>query len=51
MLYIVNAYFQESDQLTIKEGDILSVMEEDEDGWSRGVLDGKEGMYYTCGLY
>jgi hypothetical protein len=35
---------QDADQLTLAEGDVLDVLTEEDDGWSRGILNGTEGM-------
>ena len=38
---------QESDQLSFKEGDTIGIIEDLQDGWSRGDIGGYEGVYPT----
>lgn len=33
------------DELNLKVGDIISVVGEEEEGWWRGILNGKEGVF------
>ncbi|KAL1513817.1 hypothetical protein ABEB36_003172 [Hypothenemus hampei] len=40
------SYTQEhEDELTLKVGDIIDILGEEEEGWWRGVLNGKEGVF------
>eukprot|EP01080_Neovahlkampfia_damariscottae_P011642 gene11642-4883_t len=36
---------QDENELTFKEGDIIAILEEDEDGWYIGALNGKIGQF------
>ncbi|XP_071954916.1 nostrin-like [Antedon mediterranea] len=38
---------QENDELTIKQGDVLKVLESMDDGWSKGELNGQVGVFPT----
>jgi hypothetical protein len=38
---------QTAEELTIKEGDVIDVVNEAADGWSEGVLNGKRGTFPT----
>ena len=35
----------EPDELTISKGDIICNVRQEEDGWMRGTLHGKEGLF------
>lgn len=41
---------QDADQLALREGDIIDVVEDDDDGWTRGILNGVEGMLHASVL-
>jgi SH3 domain-containing kinase-binding protein 1 len=38
---------QHDDELSLQEGDIIDVQEDVEDGWARGSINGKEGVFPT----
>ncbi|CAH0552731.1 unnamed protein product [Brassicogethes aeneus] len=43
---VVFSYNQDhEDELTLKVGDVIKILGEEEEGWWRGFLDGKEGVF------
>lgn len=43
---MVFSYAQDhEDELNLKVGDIINIIGEEEEGWWRGVLNGKEGVF------
>ena len=38
---------QEGNELTFKEGDVITIVLDDNEGWSTGELNGKKGMFPT----
>ena len=49
MVTVVKALFnfeaQEADKLRLREGDIITILDKNDQNWSKGLCNGHEGMF------